>query len=435
MSWANEFLTNAIEEHCQNSSPPDLTHVIMQRAGMAPEHESSPPPCPPPLSVCGSNVRTRLAGAAIVLIAAAVVVGVWQTSRADEGQGPQAWLPMQRGATWHYQVTGPDGEWTYTESASGSVRRDNREYHLLVTHRASADHSDSRTRLLACDERGIWQDQAWEHALNGYTQPYSCSLLPTPVRTDATWHWRYGGQELDLQFEAKVIAANEPCTVPAGTYRAAHVRATTTRGDTALVEDMWYARGVGLVRKTTTRNGKPTADAKLTRHDKGRPRWQPQLMLPEQLAKSEFHNLGMPDEVRVVPLGVESLHIDSHFLRVRYGTEWQLWRMTRQRLVAFDPSSMDAWNALVAEEKLFTPPKDQHTTVATHLSGIFGRLDAANQGQTVSRGPALIQFTGFDGQATVKQDSVVTIAGKEKSEMITIHAEIKHGKVVSIGRR
>lgn len=453
MSWSDEFLTAAIEEHCQKAAPPDLCDKIMQRATAAataaPRHAdaTSQQPFSKSLTLPANrrtSVRNRLASAAIAVIAATVVVGVWQTSRSDEAQDPQRWLPLQRGAMWHYHVNGAladgsDGEWDYTESASGGVRLGGRNFHVLVSNRSGIELPASG-RLVACDNQGVWQDLAWDPLYWGTTTRIVHRLLATPVATGATWHWRRETPQEVLEFEGEIIAADEPCTVPAGTFHAVHVCTTTTttrknnaRKNTVSIEHAWYARGTGLLRKTVTRDAELLADAQLTQHDKGQPAWQPLLKLPEQLAKSPLHELGMPDEVVVVPLGIERLNIDSAFLRVRHGTKWQLWRMTRERLMAFDPSSMDAWNALVADEGLFLPPKHHHTSIALHLSGVAGRLHAASNGLTASRDPVFTDFNAFEGQATVNMDSVLSLKKDGVAKLVSLQIEIKRGKVVLIG--
>ncbi|MCR9247759.1 MAG: hypothetical protein NXI31_22255 [bacterium] len=433
MSWSDAFLTMALEEHCNRQSPPDLAEQILQRASQqAPERTSrlaSDVRGPRPGD---GNHKALLAAAAMVTVAIAAVLGVWHAASEQEAQGPESWLPLQRGTTWEYRVSDATGTWTNTETVLGEARFGDRDYHLVVSHRPEQPQAIA-ARLVAIDAAGIWQDRRWiEWAPDLGTPPVGRCLLPLPAAPDREWAWTGEQNGQRIEFHGEVLAIDERCKVAAGTFTTIRLRGTTTIAGETTVEEQWLARGVGLVRKRTMRGEDVVSTSELTRTRPGTGSWDPRMQLPTLLAKSDLHELGMPDEVREIELGVDALLIDSAFLRVRHGKDWQFWWLTRDWLTAFDPQDLAAWNELITTERLFTSPRVDPTLGALAICGVAGRIEAAASGYRVTGAAMREQWTGAVGRPTIRIDGRLPMTKNGKNELRAVHIDVQNGRLQSL---
>ena len=95
-------------------------------------------------------------------------------------------------------------------------------------------------------------------------------LLPAPVGAETRWEWdthlsyqtmgdapQPDPEDTRVHHVGELLAVDEAVTVPAGTFRAAHVRITaqnrTWKGPQ--VRDLWFGRGAGIVREEKTGPG------------------------------------------------------------------------------------------------------------------------------------------------------------------------------------
>lgn len=103
-------------------------------------------------------------------------------------------------------------------------------------------------------------------------------VLPLPIVEGDSWKWvaPYRGQtsgagltdeerkRLETRYQATVVATAAPVSVPAGTYKAVHLR-TESESDAwgKATTDSWYVNGIGLV-KTVTKMDGSTSERVLT---------------------------------------------------------------------------------------------------------------------------------------------------------------------------
>lgn len=79
-------------------------------------------------------------------------------------------------------------------------------------------------------------------------------LLALPLRTGARWQWLgcladAGDEHADWRHQATLLATDAAVTVPAGTFRAGHVRIRSERPGALRERELWFAPGTGIVRE------------------------------------------------------------------------------------------------------------------------------------------------------------------------------------------
>jgi len=210
--------------------------------------------------------RTAALGAVAVALCAAAV------SQAQEPAPPPNsgahFLPLAEGTTWTWHVTRDDGD-RRTERDETSVvwgevpARDGTTVAQLRTTRG--EHV-SWSYWAARDDGVHVYRNAYLGRLRGAGRDRE-RLLPAPVGATSKWEWdeqrtvqTMGGgkppdpESLRVHHQAELLAMTAPVTVPAGSYRAVHVRIVSTGAsiDGELRRDVYFARGTGIVKEEHT---------------------------------------------------------------------------------------------------------------------------------------------------------------------------------------
>lgn len=186
-------------------------------------------------------LATRLFGAALALATAAAAGGQ------EKGKAPD-YYPLAKGT-----------KWVYREIINGKEVGDRPFYVWKVTVKggkttATVNNSvgiDHGTATIIADEKGVYHE-----TLDGVLP-----LLKYPVKMGDKWAVRFKAvppQAADRIFTTRVAGEIE-VTVPAGKFTAVEVRTVEVRvwaseGTTLkrIKESVWYAPGVGIVKRVIT---------------------------------------------------------------------------------------------------------------------------------------------------------------------------------------
>lgn len=171
-------------------------------------------------------------------------------------------LPLENGTTWTYELTEEAGEeFAFapgTAGADGKIHRvaiyrldgpQNVSGKILLKFEMLRDGVITNADLLSVDERGIFCaariDQYGE--LMPVEPPQT--IVATPLRSGATWDYagKMAGMDVRQHFE---IVAEEDVDVPAGKFRAFHIRGEQTAPNSTKI-NRWFANGVGIVKDVT----------------------------------------------------------------------------------------------------------------------------------------------------------------------------------------
>ncbi|MGE5293510.1 MAG: hypothetical protein ACM3VT_01645 [Solirubrobacterales bacterium] len=127
-----------------------------------------------------------------------------------------------------------------------------------------------------CDTRGQSVEPAPMYMLFSYIFAPVDDILLLPRTPEETWEQRIGKQENGKGRARTVLDANEPISVPAGTFREVRKYRTTVsdaEGDSRQAIDfingvryMWFAKGVGLVRMRYEHSNGIVTEAVLLSH-------------------------------------------------------------------------------------------------------------------------------------------------------------------------
>jgi hypothetical protein len=150
-------------------------------------------------------------------------------------------LPLGRGFSWEYALSGGGSE--VREVLRESIGPDEApEYHVGVRGSAQADTLWLRVTRDAVLLLGTSRGEL----------PAPVVVVPHPLYTDGAWSQDGPGGKVDFRG-----LGVEKLQVPAGTFdHCVRVEARGTRSGAAVEETLWYARGVGLVRRASKVDGR-----------------------------------------------------------------------------------------------------------------------------------------------------------------------------------
>ncbi|HRI43413.1 MAG TPA: M56 family metallopeptidase [Fimbriimonadaceae bacterium] len=165
------------------------------------------------------------------------------------------------GATWTYETTAENGEKsTITTVALRAIPFSGRS---VIELTSKSDRHTSYSYVSA-DSKGYWSYHNARMQGPGFARTETPEpVWKLPLTKGVTWTYRqpFRGQIMvgeggepnmeDLAFDcsAKVMATDESVEVPAGTFRAAHVRIDrVSKANGTNSTDLWIAEGVGVVR-------------------------------------------------------------------------------------------------------------------------------------------------------------------------------------------
>lgn len=199
-----------------------------------------------------------------------------------------AWLPLLEGTTWTYdtvleqqgepQVRGVFADLVWGELTMGEPGR-----FTQILRRWGPD--GKAPRYVRHTEQGLVEhrDRLIAPGHGGPSGEVQQRLLATPVGVEREWRWQttVGCQTAVMEGQAppprefeveqhvgRLLGTDVQVVVPAGTFLCVHVRLESdwpTVGSSA--EELWFARGVGIVRsvKTEPRGARTTAELRTFR--------------------------------------------------------------------------------------------------------------------------------------------------------------------------
>ncbi|MBK8096448.1 MAG: hypothetical protein IPK26_05030 [Planctomycetes bacterium] len=345
----------------------------------------------------------RLLAAALLLLGVASVVAVAFSDRRDSTrplQDPQptprrgdpaqaaaAWWPLQVGHRWQYRET-----------------RGQRETEVEVLARAAAPIDGVETVQL-CDVRrdavefSFWQvtDQGLMalSTSNTLADPLPAFVgepalwLRTPVGAETRWRHRFlpprplprgvgGGRSPGLadfvDVELELLGVAEEVIVPAGMFACVHVRAVAELAEGRREEHVWFARGIGPVRRSCSVGRTPATVRELVVFTPA----APVPSLAQILAATVGDEAG---RARWLPMPVDEDAVwttRSRLALLRDGDRKRWYRVLGAKAVPCDPTALADWQALAADDE---PEELQH--------GLFPQRQAVGLGRMVAHAHAL----------------------------------------------
>jgi hypothetical protein len=167
--------------------------------------------------------------------------GPWRRAEAAEALYRMP-FPLAHGLVWDYDC-GPDLERHAVVSETGGDGKAAPEYVVRITRRSGEER---RTYRLERDGVYWTRREAGGEALD-FSPPLRIAALP--LSTDGGWssgEVRLGAEVWSLHFAGD---GAESLTLPAGTFACTRVRVTGSRGGASWNETLWFAKGVGIVKR------------------------------------------------------------------------------------------------------------------------------------------------------------------------------------------
>lgn len=170
-------------------------------------------------------------------------------------------MPLQVGSEWVYDATvtslarSKPVRSTVTAEAK-CVLADGREVHQLRVE--TADEKSPHFEAWSVGDDGITRFLAVDARRRGAIAFDATPLawLRLPGKAGSQWQWQ-GKHDIAVAFPergwthvAEIVAGEELVAVPAGSFRAVHVRVVSSHdGQAQLHRDLWFAPNVGIVRE------------------------------------------------------------------------------------------------------------------------------------------------------------------------------------------
>jgi hypothetical protein len=220
-------------------------------------------------------IRPTARGRALASCLAAAAVLVPLTVRMLPAQSPAAkagehsgaaFLTLAEGTHWTWNVVATDSEGKTTPSTSTAQVWG--EVPLDANTTCTQVLKDGFVEYWSADDHGIFQhDTEYLSHQRGVNPKARTRLLAAPVGAEARWEWdsMMSYQTLGdapprdpeddrVHHVAELLGVDDEVAVPAGKFRCAHVRITSTNRHWQVpeVHDLWFGRGTGLVRETDT---------------------------------------------------------------------------------------------------------------------------------------------------------------------------------------
>ena len=213
----------------------------------------------------------------------AVSVGVllvmtWLLCAAALAQGTEYtlkdYMPQTVGSTWTMKTTGPQGERTVTYEVLAARDIEGRKTMPIVMNNAQGQVQSGTMEAVAVDAMTLFGSLSRPRNAEAGAEP-STSLyqpaasFPGKLRVGQSEERKLkmsrGGQEMDVTLKLQ-LAAVESVTVPKGTFAdCLKLVYTTSFGERAMTRTVWYAKGVGMVKREQSGGaGQPARVAQLT---------------------------------------------------------------------------------------------------------------------------------------------------------------------------
>ncbi len=423
--WRQATLTMALEEHF-GRRPPDVAAAV-HAAGTARtggHSAAGPRDARAPRARYGS--RLAIAATMLLGIGAVVAVAAIRDDRTPAQDGGKPLLPLVPGTQWVFDAT-RDGRTREVvrrvlgaKVVTGAGERQHVVHQVLVL-----DGNASGFEYWSADDRGVYRHAALRGGpAVAEFQPLAAGgpwtrVVALPLGTETAWTTTAvatrevdrvvaaggaaaGGrtENVALDQRAELVAAAAEVRVPAGTFRAVHVRIVPAAaggaagdmgdagvaGDAGVVEQLWFAPGVGIVRATRDHGGVTTESMELRSSTPGREVPAAEQVLRTFLAKDAgVTNFGPVQSTAWLAASGELLLPSSRFAVVTFVDRTVVYRVQDGKVTEFDPAAVDSWTALVRDEDLTdwrAGLLTQHRCVG--LADLVLRLHALRHGMTVT---------------------------------------------------
>jgi hypothetical protein len=382
--WQHAMLEAALEERF-GERPPDLAAAVLERTrGAAAPHADAEP-----LRARGG----RWFATAAALLGVGVVLAVRAFGPDPRGADPAAPAATPQDRDLRLLPLDPGAEWTYRVRRDGAEREVTMRVlsrlpapvvcagapataHDLVVH----DGDSSGFTTFAANEHGLFRLGTARTETPMWLDPDAIptELLPLPAGVETRWstkasEWRrnqiagrggggaaagaggWRSKRIELEVQGELVAPSVEVEVPAGKYRAAHVRLTMGTGDDRMVEELWLAAGTGIVRRTIAFGGAEAEVDELTRFVPGRAEPDPKATLAAFLRRdAALTELGPVKDVAWMDAGPKSPHLRSALAVVTFAERRLAFRVFGGKVTAFETADSDQWGTLVRDEKLET---------------------------------------------------------------------------------
>lgn len=419
VAYARSLL--ALAERAERSHPHPLMLSALGRSPLGDRvrrllAEEIEPMTPLPL-------RTRLSTTATIalLLAAAATVRI---AAQDPAQDPAparvhpdsgaAYLPLVQGSSWKWRVSRHSDD---SQSVSEVVAWDYGEvpseagpcHQLLLT---SSDQADVNADYWSADATGIYEyDHRYLASIRGPGRTRT-RLVPAPLGVETRWTWTYqlsyqteGEVERDPEHDkvscvGELLAMSEEVTVPAGVFRAAHVRLTSTCAwwQQPQVRDLWFARDVGLVKEALSGGG-GAMQRELVEHVAGKaPAAESDAVIVRKL-KVDWRARGAAPQLAWLPRDEAACYLRGRFATVTFaaGTDQEVraaFFVDAGRLREIDRDErgfwQDCWQQMQApppvraklEQKAQSHDDIAHGMEFSFLAALYGQVEAFRSGCT-----------------------------------------------------
>jgi hypothetical protein len=375
--WQQALLTMALEEHF-GCTPPDP--AMPRHSGRA-------------ISLSRPARASRHLAAAFFMLAGigAVLAVAWTRDDRSPAQGRDGpLLPLTPGTEWVYTVTRDGNTHEIVRRVMGStVLPSGTGTATTIQQCLVLDGANSGFEYWSNDARGLHRHPGTRGiGLPDVGDAGATRMVALPLGTETTWPTTAaerrttervapagpggpaagaaGGKNrrtmLDKRGELLETAA--AVTVPAGTFRAVHVRlAPAADGtDDTEVEHVWFAAGVGIVRATREQGGKAIEVAELQRWKREQAESDPEQALRTFLAKdANVTSLGPVQATTWLEPSPREVWLSGRFVVVTFVDRKVVYRVRRGVVTEFDGVRLDgelesaaheSWNALVQDEGL-----------------------------------------------------------------------------------
>jgi hypothetical protein len=449
------LLEAALEERLGAAAPPDLTESILRarqpggpRHARASEHTGT--------AAAARTRRTPLFAATVLLGGIAVVGGVaiaTRSSGSDPTQSP-AQSPQQEpkpehpagtmDAAAHFPLA-LGNRWEYRE-VCGDMRRD---VTVVVTARVpvkdtviaqvttinSLDAREPDFTFWSADTRGVrlhGSDSVLDDPLFSPCQVEGL-VLPSPIGVEAKWVWptlppshfdrgvfAAGGRRRTpdpIECTATLLGVGEKLQVGEQTFSCVHVRVDSTVASGSCVEHLYFARGIGIVRRTSQTGEEPELTRELVRFLPALPPPDRNLLLAAAIGDASktctWLELPATDDA--------AWTLRSQFAIEPRPEGVRCHRLFGDRIVPFDPTSLADFETLARDEDFAPRMHDlfpQRMTVG--LARLVAWLRAAQQSQRFERDNGMSVEIGHNSSKVTLPVVFKALDGSETKHEIVV---------------
>jgi hypothetical protein len=382
--WRQAMLTMALEEHF-GRRPPDVAADLLRRAPAL----RTATPAPAVRSRQPSRPTSRLAAAALVALGAGAVFAVaFAKGAATPAQGrEEPLLPLEPGAEWVYDVVRDGAKTQVTRRAMASTPVADRDDAAAMHQVFVRDGEASGFEYWSADAKGLWRHPGTRGLELPDHEGGAAVTRVVALPLGAETRWETVGQQLRVAdrvvrggavggrskrvvqtMRCELVDPAAAVEVPGGRFVAVHVRLSPDpQAENAspqvqdgrqedpdrTVEDLWFARGTGLVKRTVQLGGKSVETAELRSFTKGRAEVPAQQALATFLAKDAgVTNLGPVQATAWIEPASRELLLRSRFCVVTFVDRKVAYRVFGGAVTEFDPEDLEQWDAVVRDEEL-----------------------------------------------------------------------------------